>query len=46
METRTIDMHVRRLREKLEQDPAEPKLLMTVRSRGYMLADPDGKADA
>jgi two-component system, OmpR family, alkaline phosphatase synthesis response regulator PhoP len=41
METRTIDMHVRRLREKLERDPAEPKLLLTVRSRGYMFADAD-----
>ncbi len=42
METRTIDMHVRRLREKLERDPARPKLLVTVRSRGYMFAVPDG----
>ncbi len=46
METRTIDMHVRRLREKLERDPAQPKLLVTVRSRGYMLADLDGQEDA
>jgi len=42
METRAIDMHVRRLREKLESDPAQPKLLLTVRARGYMLAEPDG----
>jgi DNA-binding response OmpR family regulator len=42
METRTIDMHVRRLREKLEVDAAQPKLLVTVRARGYMLTDPDG----
>jgi len=41
METRTIDMHVRRLREKLERDPANPTLLVTVRARGYMLADPE-----
>jgi DNA-binding response OmpR family regulator len=46
METRTIDMHVRRLREKLERDPAQPQLLVTVRSRGYMLADPDGRESA
>jgi DNA-binding response OmpR family regulator len=46
METRTIDMHVRRLREKLERDPAQPKLLVTVRGRGYMLADPDGEVSA
>jgi DNA-binding response OmpR family regulator len=42
METRAIDMHVRRLREKLERDPAQPTLLVTVRSRGYMLAEPAG----
>ena len=46
METRTIDMHVRRLREKLERDPASPTLLVTVRSRGYMLAEPDGEVSA
>jgi DNA-binding response OmpR family regulator len=46
METRTIDMHVRRLREKLERDPAQPQLLVTIRSRGYMLADPDGQEGA
>jgi two-component system response regulator RegX3 len=39
METRTIDMHVRRLREKLERDPERPELLVTIRSRGYMLAE-------
>jgi len=43
METRTIDMHVRRLREKLERDPARPEVLVTVRSRGYMIADPAGR---
>jgi DNA-binding response OmpR family regulator len=46
METRAIDMHVRRLREKLERDPAQPKLLLTVRDRGYMLVDPDGQEGA
>jgi DNA-binding response OmpR family regulator len=39
METRTVDMHVRRLREKLERDPADPKLIVTVRSKGYMFAE-------
>ena len=38
METRAIDMHVRRLREKLEQDAANPTLIVTVRGKGYMLA--------
>jgi DNA-binding response OmpR family regulator len=34
--TRTIDMHVTRLREKLRDDSAEPKVLLTVRGKGYM----------
>ena len=36
--TRTIDMHVARLREKLRDDPVQPRVLVTVRGRGYMLA--------
>ena len=38
--TRTIDMHVARLRDKLRDDPAAPQTLLTVRGRGYMLATP------
>jgi len=38
LETRTIDMHVANLREKLRDDPAEPRVLMTVRGKGYMIA--------
>ena len=34
--TRTIDMHVARLREKLRDDPSEPRVLLTVRGKGYM----------
>ncbi len=34
--TRTIDMHVTRLREKLRDDSTEPKVLLTVRGKGYM----------
>jgi DNA-binding response OmpR family regulator len=34
--TRTIDMHVARLREKLRDDSADPKILLTVRGKGYM----------
>jgi DNA-binding response OmpR family regulator len=36
--TRTIDMHVARLREKLRDNPDDPRVLVTVRGRGYMLA--------
>jgi DNA-binding response OmpR family regulator len=36
--TRTIDMHVARLREKLRDDPERPRVVLTVRGRGYMLA--------
>jgi DNA-binding response OmpR family regulator len=34
-EPRTIDVHVRHLREKIEQDPHEPTLILTVRGVGY-----------
>ncbi|HUT52173.1 MAG TPA: response regulator transcription factor [bacterium] len=36
--TRTIDMHVARLREKLRDDLASPKIILTVRGKGYMFA--------
>jgi DNA-binding response OmpR family regulator len=36
--TRTIDMHVTRLREKLRDDPDEPRIVLTVRGKGYMIA--------
>jgi DNA-binding response OmpR family regulator len=36
--TRTIDMHVMRLREKLRDDPAQPTMVLTVRGKGYMFA--------
>jgi DNA-binding response OmpR family regulator len=34
-ETRTVDVHIRWLREKIEENPAEPKYIITVRSVGY-----------
>lgn len=37
-DTRTVDVAVRRLREKLEDDPANPTLLCTRRGMGYYLA--------
>jgi len=36
--TRTIDMHVARLREKLRDDSSRPAIVLTVRGKGYMFA--------
>jgi DNA-binding response OmpR family regulator len=36
-DTRTVDVHIRWLREKLEDDPGSPKLLVTMRGVGYKL---------
>lgn len=36
LSTRTIDMHIARLREKLRDDPADPQIIITVRGKGYM----------
>ncbi|MFN8470650.1 MAG: response regulator transcription factor [Anaerolineae bacterium] len=43
---RTLDVHIRWLREKLETDPSSPRLILTVRGHGYRLVDPaaDGHA--
>ena len=34
-DTKTLDVHVKRLRSKIEPDPAHPKYLVTVRGLGY-----------
>lgn len=39
---RLVDAHVRRLRTKVEDDPAEPTLIATVRGLGYRLVPPGG----
>jgi DNA-binding response OmpR family regulator len=36
---RTIDVHIRHLREKLEADPKEPEFIFTVRGVGYRFRD-------
>ena len=36
---RTVDVHIRHLREKLESDPRTPELIMTVRGVGYRFRD-------
>ncbi len=38
---RTVDVHIRHLREKLEPDPSEPLHLFTVRGVGYRFRDPE-----
>jgi len=38
---RTIDVHIRHLREKLERDPASPEYLLTVRGVGYRFREPE-----
>lgn len=38
--TRTLDVHVAQLRQKLERDPGVPQLLLTVRGQGYQLCVP------
>jgi two-component system OmpR family response regulator len=36
-DTRTVDVHIRWLRQKIEADPARPRRLVTVRGSGYKL---------
>jgi len=36
-DSRTVDVHIRWLRQKIEPDPANPRLLITVRGAGYKL---------
>jgi DNA-binding response OmpR family regulator len=43
-DTSTVTVHVRRLREKIEDDPAAPTLIRTVWGVGYLL-DPTGASD-
>jgi len=36
-DTKTLDVHIKRLRSRIEDDPAEPRLVQTVRGVGYTL---------
>ncbi len=38
---RTVDVYIRHLREKLEEDPAEPRWIVTVRGMGYKFEPPE-----
>lgn len=37
--TRTLDVHIAALRQKLEEVPREPQYILTVRNKGYMFRD-------
>ena len=41
IETRTVDIHIAKLRRKIEADPKEPRNLITVRGAGYRLVTGD-----
>jgi DNA-binding response OmpR family regulator len=43
-DSRTVDVHIRWLREKIEPDPSAPQVLQTVRGVGYRCADPSAGA--
>jgi DNA-binding response OmpR family regulator len=45
IETRTIDMHIAKLRGKIEAVPSEPRLIKTVRGAGYLYEEPPCSAD-
>jgi DNA-binding response OmpR family regulator len=41
--TRTVDMHIAHLRDKLRDDPAKPRVLFTLHGHGYMLLGDHGR---
>jgi len=38
-DTKTLDVHIKRLRQKLEQNPHDPRHILTVRGLGYKFLD-------
>jgi two-component system alkaline phosphatase synthesis response regulator PhoP len=40
VEPRTVDVHIKRLRAQIEESPADPKLIVTVRGVGYKFVPP------
>jgi two-component system response regulator RegX3 len=45
-DTKTLDVHVKRLRNKIERDPHRPEYLVTVRGLGYRFLDDPIRAAA
>jgi two-component system response regulator RegX3 len=44
LETRTVDIHIAKLRRKIEPDATQPRFLVTVRGRGYRLLSEGGES--
>ncbi len=45
VDTRTVDVHIRRLRTKIEENPSKPRYIITVRGKGYKFVDPDKEGE-
>lgn len=45
-DTKTLDVHIKRLRGRIEPDPAEPERIVTVRGLGYKFTRPDQRFSA
>lgn len=41
-DTKTLDVHIKRLRSRIEEDPAEPRCIVTIRGLGYKYEKPRG----
>jgi DNA-binding response OmpR family regulator len=41
-DTRTLDVHIRWLREQIEHDPSNPQYILTVRGKGYSFCPKPG----
>jgi len=38
-DTKTLDVHIKRVRDKIERDPSQPTQIITVRGLGYKFVD-------
>jgi len=38
-DTKTLDVHIKRLRDKVELDPSNPSAIVTIRGLGYKFSD-------
>ncbi|MDA8288737.1 MAG: response regulator transcription factor [Actinomycetota bacterium] len=42
-DTKTLDVHIKRLRSRIEEDPSKPRLITTIRGLGYRFEAPRGR---